>query len=518
MNTGAGTTPERSRALSAPEIAMVRAELEQVLASDSFGRARKQAQFLRYLCERTLDGLDTLNEADIAREAFGRKQSFDRKDDSIVRVEAHRLRKRLASYYERDGAAHRVRIDLPPGRYTADFTFAEQPAAAEPAAPVSQPPVQLRPLPFRQWRTLAVAVGCMALVAVAFFLVRQSLSQRPMRASAASRPSSDFTRSALDQPGIRILAGSPRSRSYTDMDGNRWEGDRFFTGGASTGIPRPSILRTRDPLLFETRREGKFRYDIPLEPGLYELHLYFAETEFGPGNAKGGGETARIFNIAINGKPLMWAYDVIADAGGANVANTRIIKDVGPGPGGKLRVDFEPLGQPAFVNAIAVVPGLRARMRSFRFVAGTSAYRDPRGVVWAPERHDLGGQLIVRPDLPPAAAVYPQIHKAERFGNFNYAIPVADGRYEVTLHFSERWFGPGKPAGGGEGSRVFDVVANGVCLLKNFDIFKEAGGPDRAISRTFHNLLPNAQGKIQLSFVPVTHYAAVNAVEIVAEP
>jgi hypothetical protein len=105
--------------------------------------------------------------------------------------------------------------------------------------------------------------------------------------------------------------------------------------------------------------------------------------------------------------------------------------------------------------------------------------------------------------------------QAERYGNFRYTIPVAEGRYTVNLRFAETWFGPSQPSGGGEGSRTFDVYCNGIALLRNFDIFRAAGGAQRAVEKSFHGVAPNAQGKIELSFVPVVNYACVNAIEVV---
>jgi len=92
---------------------------------------------------------------------------------------------------------------------------------------------------------------------------------------------------------------------------------------------------------------------------------------------------------------------------------------------------------------------------------------------------------------------------------------VADGRYTVTLRFAETWFGPGKPSAGGAGSRIFDVYCNGIALLRNFDIFRAAGAAQRAVEKSFPGIAPNAQGKIELSFVPVVNYACVNAIEVV---
>ena len=51
----------------------------------------------------------------------------------------------------------------------------------------------------------------------------------------------------------------------------------------------------------------------------------------------------------------------------------------------------------------------------------------------------------------------------ERYGHFTYAIPVdVRGRYSVTLHFVEFYFGPTAACRGGVGSRVFNVMCNGV--------------------------------------------------------
>jgi hypothetical protein len=52
------------------------------------------------------------------------------------------------------------------------------------------------------------------------------------------------------------------------------------------------------------------------------------------------------------------------------------------------------------------------------------------------------------------------------------------------------------------GSRVFDPYFSGVALLRDFDIYKEAGGEGWPLDRTFSGIRANAQGKILLIFVP----------------
>ena len=129
------------------------------------------------------------------------------------------------------------------------------------------------------------------------------------------------------------------------------------------------------------------------------------------------------------------------------------------------------------------------------------AYTDKQGSVWEPDQYARGGQLAVRTQRVEGSAD-PELFRGERYGNLRYVIPVPPGRYTVTFHFAEAWFGPGTPPGGGAGNRVFDIQSNGVMLRHGFDVFKEAQGSGRATSLTFHGLEPDAQGKLSIAMIP----------------
>ncbi len=108
-----------------------RAELEAVLQSKYFTRAPTLANLLSYLCEKLFAGeAHQIKEYSVGVEVFHRGPSFDQDSDSIVRVEANRLRKRLAEYYAEEGASHRLRIVIPLGQYVPDFESVA-PAAEE---------------------------------------------------------------------------------------------------------------------------------------------------------------------------------------------------------------------------------------------------------------------------------------------------------------------------------------------------------------------------------------------------
>lgn len=88
-----------------------KAELDSVLGSRRFARAPALSKLLAYVCTKHLEGADgSVNEWTIAVDALGRRPSFDPEKDSIVRVEFHLLRKRLAQFYLDEGASHPTRI------------------------------------------------------------------------------------------------------------------------------------------------------------------------------------------------------------------------------------------------------------------------------------------------------------------------------------------------------------------------------------------------------------------------
>lgn len=126
---------------TAADFAQEKSELQSVLASGIFHRAPNLAQVLTYVCSQYFDGAaDQIKEYNIAVEALGRPPGFDQKRDSIVRVEVHRLRKRLREYYEAEGSAHCVRIDIPSGQYAPQFVRQRppQPSLSEEAVVVAE--------------------------------------------------------------------------------------------------------------------------------------------------------------------------------------------------------------------------------------------------------------------------------------------------------------------------------------------------------------------------------------------
>jgi len=459
---------------------------------------------------------DEIKESTIALEVFERTFEFDDKKDAIVRVEAHRLRQRLKKYYETEGAEDRVVIELQPGGYIPRFCVRD---CAKIAPPEPQPTGRARaPGIFqRNWKLLAtVAVSAVfGLLLAAVVASKHLFSNPPPQRTEPAAETGALPVAAVPPAGgeIRILAGS--SKPYIDRAGHSWSADRYFHGGEAQPGPEEYFGRPSDPNLYRFMRYGDFRYDIPVSPGVYELQLHFAEPTYRTGNDVGseGGENERHFDVTVNDNVLLHDFDVVTDSGIA-AADVRAFRNIVPAADGYIHLKFQAKVGPSFVNAIELVPGETGRIRPIRIHAGVTAFVDHAGNVWSPDDDYVGGRLATHkgsvtntPD--------PDLFASERYGNFYYVIPVPDGRYMLTLYFAETFWNPlaEAPSHGGAGSRVFSISCNGQMLVPHFDILAESKA-FQAVSRTFHGLRPNGQGKLQIAFAPLRNYASLKAIEV----
>lgn len=112
--------------------ALVRQCLERILQSPHFRASSRSKQFLSFVVEKKLEGrVDEIKERTIGIELFDRIADFETSGDSIVRVNATEVRRRLGQYYQSSRNTDPVQIVLPPGTYVPEFVFLE---IASPAA------------------------------------------------------------------------------------------------------------------------------------------------------------------------------------------------------------------------------------------------------------------------------------------------------------------------------------------------------------------------------------------------
>lgn len=500
-----------------------RAELQAVLHSEAFQRAPTLGLVLAYICEKYFEGsAEQIKEYNIAVEALGRPPDFDQKRDSIVRVEAHRLRKRLREYYESEGRDHAIQIELPLGAYVPLFHRLDAPSPPEAAlagepreAGAAQSPdraAQTEGAPITRsrrslWLGLAAAILVLASGAALFLWQRNPARAPDAGANPPSQPVDLATAATVGE--IRIAAGS--AESVRDSDGLVWYSDRYFEGGKAAADPKLDVAGTLTPALFRTWREGEFRYRIPLKAGTYELTLWFAEPVL-----RSGADNVRTFRIWINGVAAVEEFDIMTEAGAGQTAVARTWRDITPAADGFLHLAFTPFGNTPLLSALSIVPGTPGRLRPIRIAAREEPYTDSSGYMWSSDRFFFGGKLVKRIEAI-QGTTDPELYRGERYGRLTYTIPVPpDSTYTAVFHFAETWFGS-QGGGGGAGSRLFDILCNGVLLERDLDVYREAGGAFRALQKTYRGLRPTPNGKLVFQLVPGRNYAFLNALEIFDE-
>jgi len=114
--------PGAARASARDTGKTVRQQLDRMLASPTFQQVDRLKRFLSFIVTETIAGRgDQLKEYVVGVQVFGKEASFDPRTDPIVRVQARRLRARMARYYRAEGQADETIIDLPKGGYLPVF-------------------------------------------------------------------------------------------------------------------------------------------------------------------------------------------------------------------------------------------------------------------------------------------------------------------------------------------------------------------------------------------------------------
>lgn len=181
-----GLTAVKSPTLTGePSEQDVRRELDRVIASRVFRSSHRCQKFLQYVVAKTLEGdSKSLKERTLAVHVFGREATEDLSEDSIVRVGAREVRKRLAQYYVDEGANDPLRIELPAGSYIPSFPW--HITATAPEVETAPPEQELTPPPSRlpqrirlEWK---VWVGCATLLLACLAAIAWQGAYRPRNA------------------------------------------------------------------------------------------------------------------------------------------------------------------------------------------------------------------------------------------------------------------------------------------------------------------------------------------------
>jgi len=166
------------------EKALQLGQIEKLLASHSLHGSESLCKLLRYLANYSLEHPGTSpKEYQIATEVFGRQQDFDPHVDSMVRVQAGRLRSKLAEYYATEGVEDPLQIEIPKGTYA--LTFHQRATTAPKANPASGPTTTdsvIASAAPRRWFSVmfvsAMVLAAIVAVATDRFLTRGSAGAR----------------------------------------------------------------------------------------------------------------------------------------------------------------------------------------------------------------------------------------------------------------------------------------------------------------------------------------------------
>jgi hypothetical protein len=133
--------------------------------------------------------------------------------------------------------------------------------------------------------------------------------------------------------------------------------------------------------------------------------------------------------------------------------------------------------------------------------AGGKQYTDKAGLVYQPDKYYSGGRIHRTTKAIGGTGDGP-LYQTERFGDFDYTIPVENGNYSVTLKFAELY-------GSSSGKRIFDVGIGGKEVISNLDIAAKVGkfwAYDVSIPVTV------TEGKLAITFRSGANDAKVNAI------
>jgi hypothetical protein len=148
-----------------------RSQIDRILKSDVFKSSAGLKRLLGFLADKSLCGeADDLKEYSIGIDAFGKPSTYDPRQDSTVRIQAARLRQKLAEYYRTEGKDDPIVVDLPKGHYKLNW----EPRSAAHDAPFESAPSR-EPRRSVMWLQSALALVSAGLIAVSGWAIHTSM-------------------------------------------------------------------------------------------------------------------------------------------------------------------------------------------------------------------------------------------------------------------------------------------------------------------------------------------------------
>ncbi|MEL6815611.1 MAG: malectin domain-containing carbohydrate-binding protein, partial [Cyanobacteria bacterium J06598_3] len=248
---------------------------------------------------------------------------------------------------------------------------------------------------------------------------------------------------------------------------------------SNTAKTTRGILGTDNDRLYQSERYAKnLSYYIPVANGTYDVNLHFAEIFW-------SGEGNRIFDITIEGEMLHSSLDIYAATGKHQAlqlaAETIVVTD------GRLDIQLSTISDHAKLSGLEVFTKSLAEtvsdnaidnsieedaiareetveiVETLRVNAGGERYVDSNGHIWLADAFFDGGKTTYKyADI--SNTKDDVLYRSERYAkNLTYAIPVANGIYDLNLLMAEIYWSQ-------EGARIFDVAVEGDAVVQDLDI------------------------------------------------
>src|ERR1035438_4803007 len=170
-------------------------QIDNIIKSHSLRGSESLCKLLQYLAKQSLDHPNApLKEYQIATEVYGRPADFDPQSDSTIRVQAGRLRLKLAEYYAAEGAADPIVVKIPKGSYHLIFEARAAQPEAVPLRELGSRSILVETVPLR-WRIAVILL--LAGLMVALTVLASLLWNRRLSPPAMAAPGTPQTTGAL---------------------------------------------------------------------------------------------------------------------------------------------------------------------------------------------------------------------------------------------------------------------------------------------------------------------------------
>jgi len=220
---------------------------------------------------------------------------------------------------------------------------------------------------------------------------------------------------------LRLNTGGPG----VGTPGKNWMADNYFTGGYTYSVGAHDIAGTEDDAIYQTERYGVMNYNIPVANGKYTVRLHFAEIYSGCQYIG-----CRIFNVGVNGTPLLSNFDIFAKVGGyaATIAQTTATVS-----NGSLNINLTAIKENPKISGIEIIPAdINAPTAPTNLVA-SAVSSTQINLKWNPATDNVGVvkyYVYRNGGIDPVAAVYVQ------GGGIGNVLSWGDGKLSASTGYS----------------------------------------------------------------------------------